>query len=291
MLSEFGEVFENANLENYNTYRIKTYADYLVKPRNAENVQKLIQYLENNNIKYYVLGGGSNIILPDTKFNGVIISLEDLKTVEIDKTKVRVDAGINLGALALLCIKNSLKGFEYLAGIPGSLGGALYGNAGVSNHTIYDYLESITILKDNELITLKKEDITYSYRDTCFKHMNVIILSATFNLYYDDEEKLMEIVKENRMKRLNSQPLEYPNAGSVFKNPKNDYAGRLIESLGLKGYTINGAKVSEKHANFIVNTGNAKGEDIKALIKYIQDEVFKAYKIELELEQIIVKWE
>lgn len=291
MLSNFGEVIENASLENYNTYGIKTITKYLVKPDSLGHLKSLISYLKENNISYCILGGGSNVIFPDNIFNGVIISLESLNDIKIDKNIVEVEAGINLGIFVNTCINNSLGGLEYLALIPGTLGGALYGNAGVGTSSIYDYLETITILKDDEFITLEKKDIHYSYRHTEFKNSNVIIVSATFKLYKDDILKLKEIVKENRIKRINSQPLEYKNAGSVFKNPEGDYAGRLIESLGLKGYTIGGAQISEKHANFIINIGSASGKDIRNLIKYIKEKVYDTYKIELELEQIVIDWE
>jgi len=291
MLNKYGEVLENASLENYNTYGIKATTKYLVKPNSLDNLKELINYLKDNNISYYILGGGSNVILPDNIFNGVVITLENLNNLEINDELVEVEAGINLGIFVNTCINNSLGGLEYLALIPGTLGGALYGNAGVGNNCIYDYLENITILKDNEFITLEKKDINYSYRHTCFKNSDAIIVSATFKLYKDDTSNLKEIVKENRKKRLNSQPLEYKNAGSVFKNPEGDYAGRLIESLGLKGYTIGGAQISEKHANFIINVGNATGSDIRNLIKYIQEKVYNEYEIKLELEQIIKDWE
>lgn len=291
MLNKFGEVLENVSLENYNTYGIKTKAKYLVKPDSLNNLKELINYLKLNKMKYYLLGGGSNIILPDNTFNGVIVTLEKLDNISFFENVVKVEAGINLSKFIQECINNSLKGLEYLALIPGTLGGALYGNAGVGINNIYDYLEDITILRNNEFIILEKKDIEYSYRHTMFKNTCDLIVAATFKLHNGDKDKLKETVKENRIKRLNSQPLEFKNAGSVFKNPENDYAGRLIESLGLKGYTIGGAQISEKHANFIVNLGNATSEDIKKLIKYVQDEVYKNYNIKLELEQIIVEWE
>ena len=291
MLNKYGEVLNDASLENYNTYGIKNKTKYLIKPNNINDLKELIIYLNENNLNYYLLGGGSNIILPDNYFNGVIISLENFKKIEFNDTYVTCEAGMNLGLFVLECIKNSLGGLENLAGIPGTLGGALYGNAGVKDVCIYDYVKEIKVLRNNEIITLNKEDINYSYRNTMFKNTKDIILSATFQLYKDDENKLKEIVKEGRVKRLNTQPLEYKNAGSVFKNPEGDYAGRLIESLGLKGYTIGGAQISEKHANFIVNIGDATGSDIRNLIKYIKDKVYDAYKIELELEQIIIDWE
>jgi len=291
MLNNYGEVLENADLTIYNTYGIHTKSKYLIKPNSFENLKELIKYLNDNSMPYYILGGGSNVILPDNVFNGVIIILEHLSNLRINDNIVEVEAGITLSKFINSCINNSLGGLEPLALIPGSLGGALYGNAGVGNSCIYDYLKNITILRNNEFITIDKKDIIYSYRYSMFKNSKDIIVKATFELYKSNILELKEIVKENRIKRLNSQPLEYKNAGSVFKNPEGDYAGRLIESLGLKGYTIGDASISEKHANFIINKSNATGNDIRKLIKYIQDRVFKEYNIQLELEQIIIDWE
>jgi len=291
MLNNFGEVFENASLLNYNTYGINTSCKYLIKPDSVENLLNLLNYLKENNIKYYVLGKGSNVILSDNLFNGVIISLEKLDEVKINNNIVEAECGTILSKFIMSTINSGLKGLENLALIPGTLGGALYGNAGVSNCTIYDKLACLEVIRDNKLIKLNKEDIDFGYRYTEFKGTKDIIVKATFKLDEGDIEKLQEVVKENRIKRLSSQPLEYKNAGSVFKNPEGDYAGRLIEAVGLKGYNINDAEVSNKHANFIINKGNATGKDIRTLIKLIKEKVYEEFKIELELEQIIIDWE
>jgi len=290
MLNKFGEVIENASLEHYNTYGIKTNSKYLVKVDSIENLILLLKYIDNNNLKYYVLGKGSNVILPDVSFNGIIISLEKLNSLEIKDNIVSAESGIILSVLANKVIQNNLSGFEYLAGIPGTLGGALYGNAGVKNHEIYDNLEYIEVVRNKKLIKLNKDDIKFSYRYTEFKNNNDIIVKATFILNNGNKDEMLDIVKENRLKRLNNQPLEFKNAGSVFKNPENEYAGKLIENVGLKGYSVGDACVSNKHANFIINKGNATSRDIKDLIKYVQDKVYEKYNIKLELEQIIVDW-
>ncbi len=289
-LSKFGIVVENASLTNYNTYGIKTSAKYLVKPDTVENLKGLMECIELHSEKYYVLGKGSNVILPDEEFEGVIISLENLDSIKINGNVVEALAGVTLSKLAFTCIDNNLGGFEYLALIPGSLGGSLYGNAGAYNHDIYEYLDSLVVIRNNKLITIPKSKIKYSYRNTEFKNSKDIIVGAKFLLNHKDKKEMLEFVNESRLKRTSSQPLEYKNAGSVFKNPKDNYAGKLIEDLGLKGYKINDAMVSLKHANFIVNLGNAKSEDIKNLINYIKTEVKKHYNIDLELEQIIVEW-
>ena len=291
MLNKFGEVEENASLESYNTYGIKTSCKYLVKPKDEEKLYFLVDYLHKNKIKYYILGKGSNVILPDKPFDGVIISLEYFNKIEIKGRHVKAEAGVVLGTLVKECVNNNLKGFEYLAGIPGTLGGALYGNAGVKDHTIYDYLNEIVVLRGNEIDTLFKGDFKISYRHTEFKDNNDIILRACFYLDEEKKEKLESIIKENRLKRQNTQPLEYKNAGSVFKNPEGYAAGKLIEDAHLKGYKIGDAEVSEKHANFIINRGHATSEDIKKLIKKIQKEVKNKFDIKLELEQIIIEWD
>jgi len=290
-MNRFGEVIKKASLESYNTYGIKTTCEYLIKPDSIDNLILLLEYLKTNNIKYYILGKGSNVILSDNHFKGVIISLENLNNIEINDNIVTVDSGVILSKFILECINNGLSGLEYLALIPGTLGGALYGNAGVKEYEIYDNLISVEVIRDNELIKLNKEDINISYRYTSFKDNNDIIVRATFKLNEGNIEDLKEVVKNNRLKRLETQPLEYKNAGSVFRNPEGDYAGRLIESLGLKGYRVGGAEISQKHANFIVNVGNATGSDIRNLISFIKEKVYEEYKEKLELEQIIIDWD
>lgn len=291
MLNNYGEVIKDASLLSYNTYGINTSCKYLVKPHNIDKLKELFVYLSSNNLKYYILGKGSNVILPDNKFDGVIISLEKMNDFNISDNYVCAGAGIILSSLVMECINNNLAGLECLASIPGTLGGALVGNAGANGQTIYDHVTEVEVLRNNEIITLKKVDIDVSYRHTIFKENNDIILSATFQLNKGNKETMQNIVKENRIKRINSQPLEYKNAGSVFRNPEGDYAGRLIEELGLKGFCVNDAEVSMKHANFIVNKGNATGEDIRKLIKIIKDKVKEKYNIDLVLEQIIVDWD
>lgn len=292
MLNNYGEVLENASLLNYNSYGIETSCSFLVKPNSADNLKELLNYINVNNIKYYILGKGSNVILPDTHFNGIIISLELLDKVFINNEIVTAECGINLSAFIMECINNGLEGLEYLALIPGTLGGALYGNAGVKNHEIYDNLVSVEVIRDGKYLLLNKNDINVSYRYTSFKENNDILVRATFKLDKTNNiDVLKDRIKENRIKRLETQPLEYRNAGSVFRNPEGDAAGRLIESVGLKGYSVGDAEVSTKHANFIINKGNASSDDIKKLIKIIKEKVKEEYDIDLVLEQIIIEWD
>lgn len=290
-LLKYGEVLEDASLEHYNTYGIKTSCKYLVKPSSIDNLLLLLNYIKDNNMRYYIIGKGSNIILPDTKLDGIIISLELLNKITFNNNIAKVESGASLAHFARETINKGLSGLEYIATIPGTVGGALYGNAGVKDHEIYDNIIYVEVIRNNELIKLNRNDIEVSYRHTEFKNTNDIIVSGTFELKDGNLEEMNNIVKENREKRLNTQPLEYKNAGSVFKNPEGNYAGKLIEELGLKGYKIGDAQVSMKHANFIVNLGNATSKDIKELIKLIKDKVYERYNIELELEQIVIDWD
>ncbi|MBQ3021006.1 MAG: UDP-N-acetylmuramate dehydrogenase [Bacilli bacterium] len=290
-MHEYGELLENVNLKKYNTYKIGGHSKYLIKPYNIKCLKNLIEYLKNNKIKYIVLGKGSNVILPDEDYDGTIILLEKLNKIEIENNIVNAESGILLNTFINKLINNNLGGLENLYGIPGTLGGAIVQNAGCYSSEISDYIESITYLKDNEIKTINKEDCDFSYRDSIFKKdKDIILLSASFKLYNKDKKEMKEIIKNNMNKRKSSQPLEYPNAGSVFRNPKDLSAGKLIDDLNLKGYHINDAYISNKHANFIINKGNSSSEDIKLLIEHIKKEIYKNYKIELILEQEIVKY-
>lgn len=290
-MKEFGIVLENVSLKDYNTYKIGGIAKYIVKPNSIDNLIKLINYLDKNSIKYIVLGKGSNVILPDEDFDGAIILLDNLNKFIINNDIVEVEAGINLGTFIMNLINNNLGGLENLCGIPGTLGGAIVGNAGCYGNVISDYLIDVTYLENGIIKTVLKKKCNFSYRDSIFKKdKNKIILSCRFKLINSNKDTMLEIVKEHTLKRKNSQPLEYPNAGSVFRNPENTSAGKLIDDLNLKNYHINGAYISSKHANFIINKDNAKSIDIINLINYIKNKVKKETGIELILEQEIVKY-
>lgn len=290
-MKEYGVVLENVSLKDFNTYKIGGKARYIVKPNSVENLIKLIDYLNEENIKYIVLGKGSNVILPDEDFEGVIILLDYLNKVNIIDNIVEAEVGISLSAFIMSIINNELGGLENLCGIPGTLGGSIVGNAGCYGSQISDYLVDVTYLENGIVKTIIKEECKFSYRDSIFKKdKNKIILRCKFRLIKSNKDVMLESVKEHALKRRNSQPLEYPNAGSVFRNPENMAAGKLIEDLGLKGYHVNGAYVSDKHANFIVNKDNAKSEDIIELIDIIRKKVKEKYDIELVLEQEIVKY-
>ena len=290
-MKKYGEVLENVSLKEYNTYKIGGYAKYIIKPFSITHLINLIEYLKNKSINYLVLGKGSNVILPDENYNGAIILLDNLNKINIDNEIVEVEAGINLSLLINKLIENNIGGLENLCGIPGTLGGAIIGNAGCHGCEISDYIDEVKYLENGIIKTIKKEECNFKYRESIFKYnKNIIVLGCKFKLLKRDKEEMLNKVKEFILKRKNTQPLDYPNAGSVFRNPENLSSGKIIEDLGLKNYHINDAYISEKHANFIINKGNATSEDIKELIKYIQKKVIELHGIELVLEQIIIKY-
>lgn len=291
-MKEYGEVKEFVDLKKYNTYGIGGISKYLVMPEDIDDLSSLIKYLNKENIPWYVLGGGSNVILPDEDFDGAIIKLDKLNRVVIDNDIITAESGVSLGMFVNTLLDHGFVNYAHLMGIPGTLGGAIVGNAGAYNVSIFDYLISVSIIDaDGNKKILNKEDIKYDYRYTEFKGKNSIVVAASFKGIYGDVALVQEQIQLNLEKRRNTQPLEYKNAGSVFKNPPEYSAGYLIDHAGLKGLTVGGAKVSEKHANFIINYDNATSRDIIKLIGIIKNTVEDKFNIELNLEQVIVKWE
>lgn len=282
---------EEVSLKNYNTYRVNTIAKFLVFPKTIEELQQIIKYLKDNNIKYFLLGNGSNIILSMDYYDGVIIKLDNFNSITYKDNLVTVGAGCSLIKLSLDTIEKGFTGMEFSTGIPGAVGASVAMNAGAYNSDLSEILKEIIVLTpNNEIKTMKKEELSFEYRDSFLKrNKDYIVLSATFELEEGNTEEMKELVNERKQKRISSQPLDMPNAGSVFRNPEGTYAGALIEEANLKGYNINGAEVSTKHANFIINKGGATGEDIVNLIEKIQKEIKEKNNIELKLEQIIVR--
>ena len=282
---------ENASLKNYNTYRINASCSYLVFPKNIEELKVILQELKAKNIKYFILGNGSNIILSMEHYDGVIIKLDNLNEIEYHDDQVTIGAGYSLIKASLNTIEQGLSGLEFASAIPGAVGASVAMNAGAYNSDMSEVVKEVKVLTDKcEIKTLKNEELEFTYRDSFLKkNKEYIVLSATFKLKKGNIAEMKAQVEERRKKRMLTQPLEFPNAGSVFRNPENAFAGELIEKSNLKGYNINGAEVSTKHANFIVNKGEAKGKDIISLIEKIQKEVKENYNVDLKLEQIIVE--
>lgn len=284
------EYYEEASLKRYNTYRLDTKAKYLVFPKDKYELRDLLEFLETTKEKYIVLGNGSNIILKNDYYDGVVIILSKLNHIKINDNIIEIEAGYSLQKLALEACNKGLTGLEFACGIPGCIGASIAMNAGAYNSALEEVVETVEVITPRfEIVTMTKESLEFNYRDSLFKrNKNYIIVSAKLKLAYGDKQEILEKITKRRVKRLESQPLDMPSAGSVFRNPEGNHAGALIEQCNLKGYNINGAEVSTKHANFIVNAGGAKGEDIVKLIEKIKSEVKKEYNIDLLLEQIII---
>lgn len=284
------EFYEEISLKRYNTYRLDTICKYLVFPDNKENLRDLIKFLTEENIKYVVLGNGSNVIFSADYYDGVVILLNKFNKMTVDGNIVNVEAGYSLPKLALEVSKMGLGGLEFAAGIPGFVGASVAMNAGAYNSSMQEVVSSVLVLDPEfNFRELKNEELDFSYRSSLFKkEKGYIIISAVMKLDTGDSEELIEKINKRRAKRMISQPLDMPSAGSVFRNPENMYAGELVEKCGLKGYSIGGAMISLKHANFIVNSGNAKGSEIVTLINKIRTDVDDKFGVKLILEQIII---
>lgn len=284
------EYYEEANLKRYNTYRLEVVAKYLIFPKTKLELLDLLKNLNSNNEKYIVLGNGSNVIFKNDYYDGVVIILSKLNQISINDNIIEVSAGYSLQKLALEACNLGLTGLEFACGIPGFIGASIAMNAGAYNSSLSEVVEEVEVITPNfEIVTMTKDKLEFDYRNSLFKkEKNYIIVSAKLKLVIGNKEEILERINKRRIKRLETQPLDMPSAGSVFRNPPMMHAGALIEQVGLKGHNINGAEVSTKHANFIVNAGGAKGNDIVKLIETAQDKVKKEFNVELILEQIII---
>ncbi len=284
------EYYKNVSLKKYNTYRLDIKCDYLIYPNSITKLVNLLIYLKNNKIKYFILGGGSNVILAKPCFE-VVIKLDRLNKINIKDNIVTAQAGASLISLSNICMKNNLSGLAFAGGIPGQVGASTAVNAGAYKEDMASIIKEVKVITpDLEIKTMDKDELDFSYRTSFLKYnKDYICIETTFKLEYLEKEKIKEIMDDRKKRRVMSQPLTMPSAGSVFRNPEGMFAGKLIEDIGLKGYTIGGAQISEKHANFIVNIGNATYDDIISLINFVKEEVKQVYDVDLVLEQEIIR--
>jgi len=285
-----GKIDTNVSLKQLTTYKLEGTSKYVVYPNDTKELIKIIKELKEQNKKYKIIGGGSNLIFKGN-YDGYLIKLDKLDSLKIDENKITVGAGYSTIRLAYKVSKLGLSGLEFATGIPGTIGGAIFNNAGAYGSDMGYIVESIKVLTpDLEIKTMYNKELDFHYRTSFLKkNKDYICLEATIILKNGNKENIMEIIEDRKQRRMMSQPLEYPSAGSVFRNPPDDSAWRLIEGIGYKGKNIGGAKVSEKHANFIINYNNASGEDIIKLINEIKEQVKEKYNVELILEQEIVE--
>lgn len=286
LLENDGDIKENVSLKTLTTLKVGGISKYVFYPKDVTSLKKALTLFKENNINYKIFGNGSNIIPSDKIYDGVIIKLSSLNNLKINDEVIEVEAGYSLMKLAKEVIKLGLSGLEWANGIPGTIGGAVYMNAGAYKQDMSFVLEKITALDENmNIVTLNKDELDFSYRHSRLMEENLICLSATLKLEKKDISLIEEVVNKRKEKRMETQPLEYSSAGSVFRNPFNDFAGRLVEECNLKGKQIGGAMISLKHANFIINKDNATGNDVLDLINLAKKEVKEKFNIELKQEQ------
>lgn len=278
----------DVSLKDYTTIGIGGYAPFMIHPKTSSEFQKLLIFLTEKEFLYKIIGNGSNLIIDDEPLDIIFVSTKYLNHFAIKENIIEAGAGLPLSHLCQKAANNSLSGLEFISGIPGSVGGAISTNAGAFGKEIKDVLKNITFLNShNELKILSKKDLSFNYRNFDNSQVN-IILEASFNLEYSNKNLIKEITADLMKRRANTQPLNERSAGCIFKNPKNNFAGKLIDELGLKGYRIGGAVISEKHANFIINRYNASFSDVMRLIDYVRERVFKEFGILLDLEAILL---
>ena len=279
-------------LKNHTTFKIGGNCIALIEPREVSDIVETIKICRENSIKFFVIGNGSNLLVPDEGYNGVIIKLKsEFSKIEVEGDYLIVNSGAKLSEVYTVAYENSLTGFEFASGIPGTIGGAIYMNAGAYGGEMKDIVESVEVLDlDNfELRELKNEELEFSYRKSIIQRRNYIVTTIKLKLQKGNKEKINAVYEDLRERRNSKQPLNFGSAGSTFKRPEGHFASKLIEDAGLKGYHINDAWVSEKHSGFIVNKGNASFKEVMELIEYVQKVVFEKFGVKLETEVRILK--
>lgn len=288
-----GETIENEPLYKHTTFKVGGPCRLYVKVNDLAGLQELLQFVRENNLPYYVIGKGSNLLFSDKEFDGVIISLnEAFQKIAVNGTEVMAEAGVSLIWLAGQACKYGLSGLEFAGGIPGSIGGALFMNAGAYRSEMSEIVTSVTVLKDDlDISELSSEEMHFSYRHSILQeHPEWIVLSCRLRLQPGDPQKIRELMDSRQEKRMMTQPWNLPSAGSVFRNPQCKPAWQCIDECGLRGKEIGGAQISPKHSNFIVNNGYASARDILELIKLAKKEVKAKFDIDLRTEVRLVNW-
>ena len=284
-LKEHGDYRDDKYFKDLTTIKMGGKILHYVEPYNIEDLKAIIAYVRNNHIDYKILGNGSNLIVGSNDYNGVVISLKHFDNYEITNSEVYVEAGILAPYFSQVLANAGLSGFEFASGIPGTIGGLIYMNAGAYKKEIGDVIKEVNVLRDGEIVTLNKDELKLGYRYSIFKeHPHWTILSCTLVFEQKGPIEIKALMKERLERRQNTQPLDKPSAGSCFRNPEGGFAWKYIDELGYRGYKINDIEVSSKHSNFIVNNGNGKAEDYLNIVYDIQNKVEKEYNIKLIME-------
>ena len=280
------EILEQESMKKHTTFRIGGPADIFAVPDTIEKAAGIIQICREHQVPFYVIGNGSNLLVSDRGYRGVVVQIyKNLSEIEIQGDILTAQAGAMLSVIAKRALAGSLTGFEFASGIPGTIGGAVVRNAGAYGGEMKDVLQEVTVLtRDGEIQTVPAEELKLGYRYSVIPENEWIVLGAKLKLWPGDHDKIKDRMEELKEQRVSKQPLELPSAGSTFKRPEGYFAGKLIMDAGLRGFSVGGAQVSEKHCGFVVNTGNATAADVRGLIAEVSGRVKAQFGVELETE-------
>lgn len=273
-------------MKSHTTFRIGGPAEVFIMPKSIKQVQMAVKICQEEQIPYFILGNGSNLLVSDRGYRGVIIQMDrNMGEIQVEGTEIQAAAGALLSSIAVAARRESLTGFEFAGGIPGTLGGAVVMNAGAYGGEMKDVLKEVTVMDgDGKIFTLPASELEMGYRTSIIKTAGYLVLSARITLSRGKEEDIKARTRELSEMRTQKQPLDYPSAGSTFKRPEGYFAGKLIMDSGLRGYSVGGAMVSEKHCGFVINKGNATAEDVVSLMKHVTEVVQEKYGVTLEPE-------
>ncbi len=273
-------------MKSHTTFRVGGPADLFVTPETSEEVRAVVDMCRSEEIDCHIIGNGSNLLVSDRGVRGVVVQIaKAMNKIESNGEQIRAQAGALLSEVAAHALKDGLAGFEFAAGIPGTLGGACVMNAGAYGGEMKDVLYEVTVLTpQGEFLVLKEDELELGYRTSVIARKGYIVLEAVIRLKKGDEEEIRRQMEDLRDRRISKQPLEYPSAGSTFKRPEGYFAGKLIQDAGLRGYTFGGAQVSEKHCGFVINRGDATAAEVAELMRRVADKVEEQFKVRLEPE-------
>lgn len=280
------DILQEEPMSKHTTFRIGGQADFFVTPRSMEEVSRIVLFCKENNVPYYIIGNGSNLLVGDKGYRGIIIQIgKQFNQIDIDGTVIVAKAGVMLSRLAMEAANHGLSGLECEAGIPGTLGGAVTMNAGAYGGEIKDTILWANVITQEGMIKkLSKEELELGYRTSIIQKRNYIVLEAAFALKKGEKQEILSSIAVYNGKRKEKQPLEYPSAGSTFKRPEGYFAGKLIMEAGLQGYRVGDIMISEKHCGFVINVGNGTAKQVRVLIEDVQKKVYEIFGVHLEPE-------
>lgn len=273
-------------MKKHTTFRIGGPADYYLCPHSTEELQKILQICKENKMEFFVLGNGSNLLVSDKGYRGVVIRLwKNFSDIVTKEDTITVKAGALLSKVAAEALEEGLTGMEFASGIPGTIGGAVVMNAGAYGGEMKDIIKEVTVLtKEGDILTISKEEMNFGYRTSVVKEKGYVVISVVLQLKKGDRAEIRKVMDDLKERRVTKQPLDMPSAGSTFKRPEGYFAGKLIMDAGLRGFSVGGAQISEKHCGFVVNKGDATAADVLGLIKEVQKRVQEKFGVALEPE-------